>query len=213
MSHIKRQETPKNWPIPRKGSKFIIKGDAKGIPLLVILRDILKIAKNRKEVKKAIHEKNILICNKTAKDEKKSLKLLDTLTLIPLNKSYILTFSESGKFALEEINEKQSKEKISKIINKKILKGKRTQLNLLDGRNFFSDIKCSVNDSVLIDLQKNKIEKCLPLKENSKVLIIGGKHAGERGLLKTINAQLRMAEIQIKEKILNILIKQLMIIE
>ena len=44
---MKRQKAPKNWPIKRKGTKFVIKGDEKGVPLLIALRDILKISKRK----------------------------------------------------------------------------------------------------------------------------------------------------------------------
>jgi len=213
MKHMKRQKAPKNWPIERKGTKFVIKGDSKGLPLLVVLRDVLKLAKNKKEVKKAIHKKEILISTVPAKDEKKMARLLDTLTIVPSKKNYRINLSEFGKFNLEEIKENERNKKISKIINKKILKGKKTQINLWDGRNFLYEDKCNVNDSVIIDLEKNKIEKSLPLKENSEALVIGGKHAGKKGKIKKIDDKLKMVELEIDKKILNILIKQLMIIE
>ena len=59
MSHLKRQNIPKNWPVPKKGSTFIVRASSKGIPVLVLLRDVLKIARTRKEIKRAIFEKNI----------------------------------------------------------------------------------------------------------------------------------------------------------
>ena len=90
MSHIKRQSAPKEWPIPRKGSKFIVKASSKGIPILVLLRDFLKLARTRKEVKKAIHNKNLAVCGKLVKDEKKNVELLDTITIVSSKKNYKL---------------------------------------------------------------------------------------------------------------------------
>ena len=52
--HLKRQNTPKSWPIHRKGTKYIVRpqfNPRKGVPILILLRDMLKVAKNRKEVK------------------------------------------------------------------------------------------------------------------------------------------------------------------
>jgi len=213
MSHLKRQNFPKSWPVPRKGSKFIVKTSLKGIPVLILLRDILKIARTRKEIKKAIFEKNILVCGKIIKDEKKNLELFDILTLVSSKKNYRLTLSEKGKYELKEIKESEKDKKISKIINKKILKKKKIQLNLLDGRNYLTDLKCFVNDSVIIDLKKNKIEKCLNLKENSKIFIIGGKHTGKQGTIQKIDKKLKIAEIDSDKNKINVLIKQLMVIE
>ncbi|HKL23289.1 MAG TPA: KOW motif-containing protein [Candidatus Nanoarchaeia archaeon] len=211
MTHLKRKSIPKEWPMSRKGSTFVAKNISKGVPILVVIRDIMKIARNRKEVKKAIHMKHLLVSNRIVNDEKKSMELFDTLTIIPSKKNYQLILSEHGKYDVKEISEKETKEKISKIIDKKIVKGKKSQLNLWDGRNYLSDIKCQVNDSVLIDLEKNKILKCLPLKEKCEVLIIGGKHAGDKGVVKRIDLEEKMVEVKTKDEQFNVLIKQIMV--
>ncbi|MBU0894338.1 MAG: hypothetical protein KKF48_04630 [Nanoarchaeota archaeon] len=222
--HLKRQIIPKSWPIKRKENRYIVRPNFNiqgGMPILVILRDILKLAQNRKEVKKAIHLKQVLLNNKKIRDEKNSALLFDTITILPpkdekniLKKYYRLGLSEKGKFNLLEIKESEANSKTSKIINKKILKGKKIQLNLSDGKNFIYPNKCDVNDSVLINFkEKSKIEKCLPLKEKSKAIIFAGKHAGEYGVIKKINKETKIAELELKNKKINVLIKQLMVLE
>lgn len=214
--HLKRQKAPKNWPIYRKGTKYVVRPSSniqKGIPLLIILRDILKIAQNRKEVKKAIHAKHILVDNKIAGDEKNSILLFDTISILPLKKYYRLGISKKGKFEVKDIKESEANTKISKIINKKILKNKKTQLNLIDGRNFISEIKCNTNDSVLINLKEKKIEKCLGLKEKARVIVFAGKHSGGIGTIKRIDTKKKTAELDIDKKIVDVLIDQFMIIE
>ena len=60
MGHLKRQNISKNWPIARKGNTFVVKPlSKKGIPLLIVLRDLLKIAQTREEVKTAIQRKHL----------------------------------------------------------------------------------------------------------------------------------------------------------
>jgi len=126
MAHLKRQKIPKEWPVPRKGTTFIVRPiGKKGIPLLVVLRDLLKVAQNRKEVKKSIHQKNILVNNKPARDEKIALELFDTFGFVSSKKHYKVNLSEGGKYGVEEIKEKDSNEKIVKVVDKKILRGKR----------------------------------------------------------------------------------------
>ena len=213
MTHLKRQCAPTKWPIPRKGTKFVVKTSSKGIPVLVLLRDILKIARTRKEVKKAILNKHVLVCGKIIKDDKKSVELFDTLTIVPTKKNYKLILSEKGKYSLEKIKDSQKEKKISKVVNKKTLKGKKIQINLLDGKNYLSALKCSMGDSVIIDLKKNQLERCLLLKENSKIFIIGGKHIGKYGTIENINKKLRNAEVKIGDEKVKVLIKQLIVIE
>ncbi|OYT36370.1 hypothetical protein B6U91_01365 [Candidatus Pacearchaeota archaeon ex4484_71] len=213
MRHLKRQKAPKNWPIERKGKKFVVSGNEKGIPILIAIRDVLKIAKNRKEVKRAIAKKAILLSNKAVKKDREIAFLLDTITIVPSKKTYRVILSESGKFNLEEAKKSDETKKVSKVIGKKILKGKKTQANLWDGRNFIYNKKFNVNDSVVIDLKKNSIETVLPLKKDAKALVIGGKHTGKEGKIKNINDSLKSVELDTKKGTYNVLIKQIMIIE
>ena len=210
--HLKRQEEPKNWPITRKGSIFVIKNNSNGIPLLILLRDVMKIAQDRKEVKQAIHKKHLLICGKPVINEKKSLELFDILTLVPSKKNYRLVLSEKGKYDIEETSEKESSGKIAKILGKKSIKGKKTQINLSDGRNYISDLKCAVGDSVIIDFEKNKILKNLPIKEGSEVLITKGKYTGLKGKIMKIDHNEKMVDLDSSGKILRALIKQIMVL-
>ncbi len=214
--HLKRHEVPKKWPIARKGSVYVARPNSNitgGIPLLVILRDMLKIAQNKKEAKEAIHSKNIIVNAKHANDEKQAILLFDAITNIPAKKSYRLEIDENGKFCLKEISEKESWKKVAKILDKKIQKKKKTQINLSDGRNFISDMKCSVGDSIQIDLKNKKAEKCIPLQENANAIVFDGKHAGESGKIKKINSEHKTAEIDARGKIINVLIKQIIATE
>ena len=94
-----------------------------------------------------------------------------------------------------------------------MLKGKKTQLNLSDGRNFLSEIKCKTNDSVLINLKNRKIEKCLPLTENSEAIVYAGKHSGEKGKIEKISQEKKIVEMNNGKEKINVLIKQLMVIK
>lgn len=210
--HQKRNEVPKTWPIPRKGTKFVIKKNSNGVPLLIILRDLMGLAQNRREVKKSVHNKDLLICGKPAVDEKVSLELFDTLTIVPEKKTYRVVLSKYGKFDLEEVSEKESKTKISKIIGKKTIKGKKSQINLLDGKNYLSDIPCNVQESVVVDFEKKSISKVLPIKEGSTILAFAGKHAGSTGKITQIIEDQKMVEIESEDKKFRALIKQIMVL-
>jgi small subunit ribosomal protein S4e len=207
---------PKRWPIERKGKTYVVKpnfGVKEGIPVLVVLRDMLKIAQNRNEVKRIIHLKQVLVNEKNVTDEKNNILFYDTINILPMKKYYRMELSENGKFYLQEIKENETNKKIAKIINKKILKGKKVQLNLNDGRNFLSDIKCNMNDSVVINLKEGKIEKCLSLKEKANAVIFAGKHLGKKGEIIKLNLEEKTASVKIGEREINILINQLMVVE
>lgn len=215
MTHLKREAMPKSWPMKRKGTALVVRpnsGLSKSLPVLIILRDLLKVAQNRKEVKKMIHLKSILLNGRPIRDEKEGVVLFDVITLVPSKKNYKLTVLTNEKLNVEEIKESEAGMKVAKIVDKKMLKGKKTQLNLSDGRNFLSDLKCKVNDSVLINLKNKKVEKCLALGEKSEVIVFAGKHSGEKGKIEKINNERKIAEINVGESKINVLIKQLMVI-
>jgi small subunit ribosomal protein S4e len=198
----------------RKGTAFVVKPNrsfSKSLPVLIVLRDLLKVAQNRKETKNMIHMRNILINGKEVRDEKESVLLFDVITLVPSKSNYRLTVLKNEKFDTEEIKESEANTKIAKIIDKTTLKGKKVQINLSDGRNFLSNIKCKTGDSILIDLKNKKIDKCLPLEENSKAIVFAGKHSGEKGKIEKINKEGKTAEINTGKEKINVLIKQVMV--
>lgn len=214
--HQKRQRVPNNWPIPRKGNAFVVgakNNPTKGVPILVGLRDMLKLTQNRKETKKVLHEKLILLNQKTVKDERNSILLYDILTIVPSKTHYKLVLSDNGKFRFKEAKDKDAGQKLAKIVNKKTLKGKKVQLNLHDGRNFLSDLKCKTNDSVVVNFKENKISKCLSLKEKSRAMVLGGKHAGKIGVINKLDSKNKKVNLNVEKRSITVLIKHLMVVE
>ena len=65
--HQKRLSVPNSWPIERKTETFPVKADAgphgeAGVPLLIVLRDVLGYADSRKEARYA-YEKVVELRN------------------------------------------------------------------------------------------------------------------------------------------------------
>ena len=208
--HLKRQQISKTWPIQRKGTKYLVvpSHDKKsGIPLLIVLREILKTVKNKKEAKKILNLNLVKINNKIVKNEKYPLSLFDKLEVG--DKIYQIKIDKNKKFSAEEVKNLESK--IVKIINKKVLKNKIIQINLSDGRNFIAKDKANTGDSAVINLKENKIEKIIPLKEGSEVIITKGKHFGKTGKIKKIEEKTKLALVESDTKI-NVNLKNLMAI-
>lgn len=182
--HKIRETTSKLWPTPKKGTKYVIvpsHNNKVGIPILIIMRNILGFVKTRKELKKILIDKKILVNNKLIKEENRTLLLFDTLKLKEINKCYRLTFNENGKMFMKEISEKECNTKICKIVDKKAVKNKKIQINFNDGTNILSDAKVNVNDCAVINLDNKKIERIIPIKEKSHILVIKGKYIGKIG--------------------------------
>jgi len=192
MTHQKRIAVSKHWPIKRKGIKFITNSSpgthkkTVSIPLNIVLKNMLKITKTTRETKKVLNDKNILIDNVVKKDHRFPVGFLDIITLKKINKTYMMVYDDVGNLKLKEQNPKYKKP--YKIINKKMLKGKRLQLNFFNGKNILvnkGDYK--VGDTII--LENNKVVKHFKFEKGQKVFLTGGKHIGAQGVIEDIKQQ------------------------
>ncbi len=181
--HLKRQAAITKLPIPRKGTKYVarsLSNISSSVPVVIAVRDMLKIARTAAEVKKMINEKLLTINGRAVKDHRESIQIFN---ILGAGKNYFLTFLPTGKFVFHET--KSHDIRLCKVINKKLLKKNKIQLNLHDGSNIMSDKKISVGDSLLISF-KGEIKEHLPFEKGKDVFVISGKYAGLKGKIKSI---------------------------
>ncbi len=182
--HLKRQETSKKLPLTRKGTKFVVRTSSHlndSVPVLIAIRDMLKLARTAAEVKMMIHNKMLKINGKTVSDFKESIKLMN---LFEADKAYILTLLPTGRFVFQETKEKSSR--VCKVVSKKILSKGKLQFNLHDGTNIISDKKIEIQDSVILTLD-NKLKDVIKLDKGSNVESILGKYVGQKGKVQSMS--------------------------
>jgi small subunit ribosomal protein S4e len=189
MTRLKRLASPRWWPIERKVKRFTFspRGPYEkefSIPLIVFIRDILKLAENRKEAWKVIKKGEVLVDGKKRKDPNFGLGLLNVIQIPSVKKAWRAVPKRGLSFI--EIPESEAKLKICKIVDKKSLKGKKNQVNLNDGRNLLTNEKYNTYDSLLLELPEQKVLDHIKFAENMKCLIFKGKNAGLVGNIKTI---------------------------
>lgn len=180
--HQTRAELTKKIPIPRKGTKYVARSFMdldNSIPVVVAVREMLKLAKTKKEVKKMINQKLLKINGKEVKEIRDSIRLFN---IFSADKNYVLKLNSSGRFFLEET--KQFKERICKVLNKKLISQGRVQLNLHDGTNVVTDKKIDVHDTVLLDLS-SKIAGHIPFEKGKNCFIISGRYVGKKGKIES----------------------------
>ncbi len=192
MSHLKRLASPKTWPIPRKGTKYLTspkpgKVSSLSMPVALMIRDLLKLSSSRRETRIMLHNKEVLVNGKVVGDTKAPVGLFDVISLPKIKKNYRVTLNDKRKIELEEIKESEAKSKACKVIGKTTLKGNKVQVNLLNGDNVLSDAKVKTNDSLVLDLNKRTVLKHLAFKEGANALIIGGKHLGQRAVIEKVD--------------------------
>ncbi len=200
MTHNKRQSMPGKWPLARKGNVYYTNSSHaqySGIPILISLRDVLKIIDTAKEARIMLLGGQVVVNGKVRKDPKFPIQMLDVLSLPKLGKNYRLEVSGKRiKFA--EVSGKVAEKKNSKIVGKVLISKDEIQMNLEDGTNLLTKDKFSVGDTALISLKENKLEKIVPLKENAKVLVTSGKHSGKEGKVIKITSTEKRKDYLIK---------------
>jgi len=195
--HLKRLSTPKFWRIKKKETKWVTRprpGPHKkfeSIPLLVFVRNILRLADTSRDAKKIIKQGEILVDGKPRKDHKYSIGLMDFVEIPKINKKYRIVSTEKDLTTIE-LSHNEKPYKLCRIKNKKILKDGILQLNLHDGKNLLIKTKNSkediykTGDSLLIELPSQKIKEHVGMNKGNLILIIGGQNQGQTAKIKEI---------------------------
>ncbi len=185
--HTKTLAAPRALNIPRKQKHWVKTtkpgphGKENAIPLVVLLRDLLKICTNAREVKRILQAEQVQIDGKPTDDAGRPIGLMDVVT-IKGGDSFTIV-NKKGK--LTPIKTKVISEKLCKITGKHLTKNGKIQLSLHDGRTVIvPDGKIySTGDTVKISIPKAKITHHLKLEKGSKCLVFKGRHAGAIGSL------------------------------
>jgi len=191
--HLKRLKAPRALTIHRKERKWTVRANPgphpleKSIPLGIVIRDYLKLSDTLREAKRTISDGNILVDNVIRKDYKYPCGLMDIISIPKMKKDYRIIFNKLGKLTIEPIDSKDSKWKLCRVENKTILKGKKIQLNLHDGRNkIVKKDEYKTGDVLKISFKDKKIEDIYKFEKGTISVIIGGSHIGETANIEDI---------------------------
>ncbi len=194
--HLKRLATPKSWPIKRKGIVFITRplpGSRKlslGLPLNVVLKDLLEMATTTKEAGNILRHNTVLVDGRKITNHRFHFCFMDVLNFVDLKKAYRMIITEKNKLAVVEINNKEADKKLVKINDKKITKGKKLLLVLSDGRNALVDKdEYKTGDSLVVEIPNRKILSTIKLEKGALVFLTGGKHIGVTGTVENIEGK------------------------
>jgi small subunit ribosomal protein S4e len=150
----------------------------------VILRDILGVAKSMREAKRALATRLIKVDGAVVSDLRRGVGIMDVLTVGDIHYRCIL--DKNGKLRYNVIPSKESGVKICRVDGKTTVKGGVTQLNLHDGRNILVDDanKYNTRDSLLLDVNSQKIKSHFKFEGGANCYLIGGSHIGSCAAMK-----------------------------
>lgn len=157
------------------------------IPLRLLLRDYLNLTKNSKESDKVISDGKILVDGKVRREPKFAVGFMDVVQLPAMNKSYRVLLDYKGRLVLNEISGEESSVKLCKVRGKQILKGKKIQLTLHDGKNLAGDLgSFKPGDVVKLGLPDQKVIERLSMDVGSFAFITDGANTGKVGKIEEI---------------------------
>jgi len=205
MTHLKRLAAPKTWNISRKERKFIVNTSPgshrkeQSIPLLVLLRDLLKVVKNANESKKILYKGLVLVNRKKIMKNDFPVGLMDIIELPLTKKMYRLSINKKGKLYAHEIE--STKERLCRIEGKTIISKGKVQLNLYGSENILVDKdEYKIGDVIKLGLDDKKIKENIVLSNGISALIIGGSHVGEIATIKGIDKSITPTEIVLEDE-------------
>jgi len=193
--HQKRIAAPRSWKIERKVSHWITKPRPgahprdRSIPLLVVVRDMLKLADNAREAKRIVNEGDVLVNGKVRRDRKFGVGIFDIIAIPRLKSYYMVLLDKKGNLSLVGIGEEAASRKLCRVDGKRLLKEGRIQLNMHDGRNILPGElgkEIRTHDSLMISIPDNEVVQHFAYQAGSKVVVIGGKHSAQTGEIEEI---------------------------
>lgn len=183
--YLKRQAASTKLPIKRKGTKYVARALShvnESVPVVIAVRDMLKLARTTREVKQMINKGLLKINWRPVHDERESIKLFN---ILEADKVYYLTLLRTGKFVLKELNKDENR--LCKVVEKRLVKSGKIQLNLHDGSNVITDKnKIVTGDLIHLDKEGNMVNH-VPLDKGRQVFIIKGRHLGQSGVINSIS--------------------------
>lgn len=191
--HLKRLAVPRQWSIPKKVSHWAPKpspgphaSDA-SVPLSLVLRDYLRVCDTGREARIILGNREVLVDQRVVTDPKRSIGLMDVLSIPKLDQNWRVLLDTRGRLALADMNKANAGWKLCRIEDKTTVAGGITQLNLHDGRNLLvKEAPYRTGDVLKVKLPEQKIAEHFPMVEGAHAFITGGSHVGENARITKI---------------------------
>lgn len=196
--HLKRLIAPKHWMLDKMGGAWAPRPSTgphklrECLPVIVILRNRLKYALNRREVVQICMEKLVQIDGKIRTDPNFPAGLMDVVTLGPHNAAasnnsvdrFRLMYDVKGRFVLHKIDADEAKFKLCKIVKQDFTGKGISYVVTHDGRTIrYHDPVVKRHDTVQVNIATGKITGVVKMGIGNKVIVTKGKNRGRYGIL------------------------------
>jgi small subunit ribosomal protein S4e len=193
--HQKRLSVPKSWPVERKEETFTVKAGAgphgeAGVPLIIVLRDVLGYVDSTKEARYALTHGTVLVNGDPVSDESRPIGMFDILAFTEREEYFRVFPDEGGTLALTPVEADAAASRLGKVVRKTQVSGGDYQLTLHDGATLLVDADegdtYATGDSLVVDNESTGIVAHFPYEEGELVTAVDGAHAGEIGRIEDV---------------------------
>ena len=192
---VKRAMAPSFWQISRKDKRFVVRTapgphpKSYSYPLLVVLRDVLGLARTRREALTVLNDGNVRIDGRVVRSEAFPVGLMDVLDLANTGKSYRIVPS-SGRLVPVQVSEKEKYLKLCIVKSKKTTKGSKIGYGLHDGRTIFpeAEVDLKLGDACIIKVPSQEFQSSFRLNKGGLALLIKGERSGEIATIEDMKA-------------------------
>ena len=195
IKHLKRIYAPHNWMLSKVGGIWATKPSQgphklrECMPLLVLLRNKLRLALTGREAKLIIKAKegNIAVDGKIRKDVKYPVGFMDVISILKSNVNYRILYDVKGRFGLVKIKKEESKYKLCRVKERLMGPKKIPYIVTNDGRTLrFPNPDIKRHDTIKLNLDTNEIVAYYKYKIEAYVMITGGNNIGRIGTISKI---------------------------
>ncbi|MEM4494867.1 MAG: 30S ribosomal protein S4e [Candidatus Caldarchaeum sp.] len=192
MTHLKSLAAPRHYP--KKATVFTVNPSPgphpkkKSIPLLIAVRDLLKLADNAHTARRIIKQGKFLVDGRVIRDPKFPLGLMDVLSIPELGESYRVLIKLGKGLSLVKTSSEEAGFKVCQIVRKNHVRGGGLMIGLHDGRTILfrgesleRGKSLKTLDSVKIALPSQEIIETISLDNGVYAYIHSGARAGLHG--------------------------------
>ncbi|MCL4334201.1 MAG: 30S ribosomal protein S4e [Candidatus Thermoplasmatota archaeon] len=192
--HIKRLASPVTWKQPRKMFPWSVRSRAgphplmESVPLMVVVRDILKFADTSKEARNIISRGKVEVDGRVVKDYQRPVGFMDVLSVKEAGITKRVLMDRKGILVLADLPQQEAGWKLVKVTGKSMAKGGKIQISTHDGRVILTTEKgIRRGDTLKISIPDQKIQEIYPMAKETSVYVTGGAHRGTITTIKDIN--------------------------
>jgi small subunit ribosomal protein S4e len=188
--HLKRLFAPPSWmlsklkgvyaPRPRAGPHKL----RECIPLVVLLRNRLKLALNSREATFILKNRNIKVDGRVRSDPKYPCGFMDIVAIPKTKDSFRILLDAKGRFSMVRVDEAEANTKLCKVVKRVTLSNRTPAVVTHDGRTIrFADPSIAAGDSIVLNTADSKIQDFVKFRAGSLAMITGGKNMGRVGTI------------------------------